>query len=109
MHDLWKEELTEEETERLLAKAEQEIRKRKLEVPAILFLESHKPLMYLGSQAAIVFAPMLVPFLGFDNVNDYSRLLSNRQNIETLIERLETEREPEEDAKKADPDKEDGG
>ncbi|HVT14239.1 MAG TPA: hypothetical protein VHE55_18395 [Fimbriimonadaceae bacterium] len=89
MFDLWKEALNEEDRDRLLEKAAEEISKRKLETPAILFLEMHKPLAYVGSHAALAFSPFLVPFMGFDAVNDYSRLLSDRQNIERLIQMLE--------------------
>lgn len=89
MFDFWRDELTQEETERLLDKAASEIKRRKMEMPAVLFLEMHKPLSFLGSQAAVVFSPMLVPFLGFDTMNDYSRLLSNRENVEALLSRIE--------------------
>lgn len=89
MFDLWKEPLTDEERDQLLDKAADEIHKRKLEMPAVLFLEMHKPLANIGSHAAVAFAPFLVPFLGFDSVNNYSRLFSTRENIELLIQRLE--------------------
>lgn len=91
MSDFWTDELTEDQEKELIQKAAQEIRKRKLQAPAVLMLEMHKPLAFLSSQAAIVFSPFLVPFLGFDNVNDYSRLFSKRDNIERLL--LELERE----------------
>ncbi|HTQ08443.1 MAG TPA: hypothetical protein VMI31_00080 [Fimbriimonadaceae bacterium] len=89
MFDLWKDPLTEEKRDELLDRAALEIRKRKMEVPAILFLEMHKPLAYVGSQALVVFAPFLIPFVGFDNLNNYSLLLSERGNVELLIQRLE--------------------
>lgn len=89
MFDLWKEPLTEEERDRLIDKAANEISKRKLETPAVLLLEMHKPISYVGSHAAIAFAPFLIPILGFDTLNDYSRLFSNRDNLERLIQRLE--------------------
>lgn len=89
MFDLWKEPLTEEERESLLDKAAHEILKRKMEMPAVLFLEMHKPLAYVGSQAALAFSPFLIPFVGFDNVNNYSRLLSDRENVERLMKKLE--------------------
>jgi acyl-CoA reductase-like NAD-dependent aldehyde dehydrogenase len=93
MNDFWAEELTEEETESLLDKAAEEISRRKMEVPAILFLEMHKPLAYVGSQAAAFFAPFLIPILGFDRVNNYSRLMAKRDNVEKLIQRLEANRD----------------
>lgn len=90
MFEFWDSELTEEETEALLNKAAMEINNRKLRTPAILALEMHKPLAAVGGSAAIVFAPFIVPILGFDFVNNYSRLLSKRENIERLVGMIET-------------------
>jgi hypothetical protein len=95
MNDLWKTELSEQETEDLISKAANEIKKRKLQVPAMLLFEMHKPLSFISSQAAIVFSPFLVPFLGFDGVNNYSRLFADRDNVERLLRRLEEEQEGE--------------
>lgn len=93
MFDMWKEPLTEEERDRLLDKLADEVHRRKMETPAILFLEMHKPLAYVASQAALAFSPFLVPIVGFDNMNDYSRLLADRENVERLILRIEASRE----------------
>lgn len=90
MFDLWKDELTDEQTNALLDRTAHEIKRRKMEAPAILFFEMHKPLAFVGSQAALVFSPFLVPFIGFDRVNDYTRLFSKRENIESLLKRLES-------------------
>jgi hypothetical protein len=92
MFEMWNEELTEEETEALIEKAANEITRRKLDTPAMLLFEMHKPLSFVGSQAAIVFSPFLVPFLGFDNVNNYSRLFAKRENVERLLQRIEQHR-----------------
>lgn len=81
--------LSEEENQALLEKAADEILKRKLQVPAILMLQSYKPLSYIGSQATIVFAPFLVPYLGFENIRTLSKLLENRDNVERLTLILE--------------------
>ena len=86
---MWSTDLTEEETEALIEKAANEIARRKLQTPAILFLEMHKPLAYVGANASLVFAPFAVPFLGFDFVNNYSRLFSKRENVERLIRKIE--------------------
>src|SRR2546421_5106925 len=94
MSDFWKEDLTDQEEDALIEKAASEIKKRRLEVPAILLFEMHKPLSYVGSQAAIVFSPFLVPFLGFDAVNNYSRLFSRRDSIDKLLARLESSEKP---------------
>ena len=102
MFDFWKdEELTDEELDNLIGKAVHEIRRRKMEAPAILFLETHKPLAGIGGHAALVFSPFLVPFLGFENVNNYTRLFSKRENIEMLLQRLEEKPKEMNDAKEA--------
>jgi len=36
-----------------------------------------------------VFAPFLAPFFGFDKVDLYTQLLSERENWERLVERIE--------------------
>lgn len=90
MKDFWDDELTDEERDRLLDKAVAEIRKRRLETPAIMALELHKPLANLGANALVVFAPFAVPFFGYDGVHDASRLLKDRANVERLIQRLES-------------------
>jgi hypothetical protein len=89
MSDLWSTELTPEEEEDLLQKAAGEIRKRKMETAAILALEAHKPLANVIAHGTIAFSGFLVPILGFQNVNDYSRLLRKKENVERLIRLLE--------------------
>jgi len=58
-------------------------------VPAIFFLESVKPLSFLGSQALHFFEPMVRAFF---NVQDYERfalLMERRENLEALLVRIE--------------------
>lgn len=49
----------------------------------------HKPLANVAGHAAIAFSPFLVPFVGFNAVDDYSQFFSKRENIEALIQRIE--------------------
>jgi len=56
--------------------------------PAILFLEAHKPLSFLASQFLLLSQPTLEPFLG-EVVRDYVLLLEDRENMETILSRLE--------------------
>ncbi|MCH8979385.1 MAG: hypothetical protein IH945_09125 [Armatimonadetes bacterium] len=63
-------------------------------MPAILFLEMHKPISRLAGNALIVFAPFVAPFVGIDNVHNYSRMLMQPGNVEKLILRLEQDPEP---------------
>lgn len=66
-----------------------------MQAPAILALEAHKPLANVIAQSVVVFSGFLVPFLGFQNVNDYSRLLHKRENVERLICLLEEKEQDE--------------
>jgi hypothetical protein len=86
---MWSTDLTEDETEALIDRAANEIVKRRLETPAILFMEMNKPLANISANAALVFAPFAIPFLGYDFVNDYSRLFSRVENVERLLVRIE--------------------
>jgi len=56
--------------------------------PAILFLETHKPLSFLASQFLLLSQPTLEPFLG-GVVREYALLLEDRKNVETILSRLE--------------------
>ncbi|HRJ26320.1 MAG TPA: hypothetical protein PLO61_02275 [Fimbriimonadaceae bacterium] len=98
MPGFWEEELTPEKQEELLEKAAQEITKRRLEAPALFFLESHKPLASVAAQATLVFSPFIIPFFGFDNVNQYTALLKERQNVEKLIAKIEEHRDGQREA-----------
>ena len=62
---------------------------RKLEAPAVMFLEMHKPLSFIASQATLVAMPMLGPLIGAQHTADLSKLLADRHGIDTLIERIE--------------------
>ena len=101
MFDFWKDELTPEEEDRLLDKVADEVKKRKLQAPAIMFFELHKPLANVGAHFAMATSPFLIPFLGYKNVDEYSRLLSKRENVEKLLIKLESDSEPMKDAKEA--------
>jgi hypothetical protein len=92
MFDFWKDELTEEQTQTLVDKCANEIRRRQLEAPAIVFFEMHKPISNVFAHAGLTLAPFLVPLFGFDFVNDYSNLLQKRDNVERLIQMLEVAR-----------------
>lgn len=95
MFEGWSDPLTTEERDALLDKIANMIKKRRLETPAVLFLESHRPLANIGAHAGMAFSPFLVPFLGFDNVRDMTRLLQDRGNVDLLVDRIASEPRPE--------------
>jgi len=86
---LYSEEMTEAETEALVERIATDIVRRGLQTPAILLLETHKPLAGILSQAAVVVAPFAMPLVGFDLYADISRLVKRRENIERVLQRIE--------------------
>jgi hypothetical protein len=83
-------ELPPEERDRLLQRAAEAVVRRRLETPAILLLEMHRPLTTLGSQALVLFTPLLGPVLGVETLQKLTRLLDDRENLDRLIDRIET-------------------
>ncbi len=65
------------------------IRARGLEMPAILFLEMHKPLISLGRALAPLCAPVLGLALGSERVSQITSLLDSPRAVELLIAKLE--------------------
>jgi len=81
--------LTEAERDLWLERIAEAVVRRRMEAPAVLALELHRPLHFLGSQALIVATPFLGALVGVENVLKLSRLLEDGRNIDRLIERLE--------------------
>lgn len=83
------EELSPEERDKLVDELAHKVIEKRMETPAIMFLEMHKPVTFLASQAAIVASPFLVPLFGRDGVERYSKLFGSRDNVERVIQRIE--------------------
>ncbi|MDR2337239.1 MAG: hypothetical protein LBE20_01145 [Deltaproteobacteria bacterium] len=66
------------------------IKKLKLETPALLFLEMHKPLTSLLHHGTVFFAPLVAPLFGLKRYSKIQTLLADRNNIEQLIKKLTT-------------------
>ena len=78
-----------EEDRALLAKLSDWLAQRRLETPAILFLESVRPLSFVGAQAMYFLEPFARAIF---NVKDYerlARLLERRSNLELLVRAIE--------------------
>lgn len=63
--------------------------RRRLETPAIFFLELHKPLTSLASTAVTFSQPTLGALFGFRKMAEWAALLDDRENVELLIGRIE--------------------
>lgn len=78
------------EDEELLARVAEYIAKRGLGTAAIFFLESSKPMSFVGSQALVFFEPFLRMFLRTERYQRFASLMERRENFEYLIQRIET-------------------
>ena len=58
-------------------------------VPSILFLESVKPLNFIGSQVLVFFEPIVQTLFNFRDYNTFRTALEKRESIEILIQKIE--------------------
>ncbi len=65
------------------------INRRGLTTPAIIFLETHKPLSFIGSQAFLFFQPFLSFLVNDEIIREYALLFEDRTNVERLLQHLE--------------------
>ena len=61
-----------------------------LTAPAILFLEMHKPLAFLGAQLLWAAQPFLSIGLDDADLRDFAAIIEDRAGVEELIDRLES-------------------
>lgn len=81
-------ELSEHESE-LLDKLARKVVHWKMAVPAIVALESVKPLNYIGSQAMVFFEPMVQALFNFKDYDTFRTMMERRETIELLLQRIE--------------------
>ena len=88
-------EVTEERKKFLMNKIAQKVVDYRLSPVAIVFLESSKPLSFLGNQFLIFMQPFYRALFSYREYEEVAAMLEDRNNIEALIceiERLEEER-----------------
>ena len=62
---------------------------RRMSVPAVLFLESMKPLTFLGSQALHLLEPAVRSVIDRPAYGVMAELLADREKVELLLRRIE--------------------
>jgi hypothetical protein len=83
------EDIPEPEQRALLEKVATWIVRRGLTAPAIIFLETGKPLNFLGSQLLIGLSPFIQAFFKGDEYQKFALILEKDANVELLIELIE--------------------
>ena len=79
---------TERERE-LIAAVAARICRHGLAMPAILFLETSRPLNFVGSQALAFFEPLIRGMFDWPSYTEFARLLERRGSIEAIIRSIE--------------------
>ena len=95
MKDHEKQEARREEHREVMDRFAAKVVDWRMTAPAIMFLESSKPLSFLGNQALIFFQPIVQSIFSFKSYDEVAEILEDRENIEYLlckIEELEAER-----------------
>ncbi|MEA1912796.1 MAG: hypothetical protein U9N06_03045 [candidate division WOR-3 bacterium] len=83
------EDIPEEKRNEILGELAQKVVDRKLVVPAIMFLESLKPLSFIGSQMMVMANPFVQLLFNSKAYWQVTVLLEDRKNVEYLIQELE--------------------
>jgi hypothetical protein len=99
---MFPEPITDERREQIIEAMANRIKQFGMVTPAIFFLEANKPISYIGGQAMHFFSPIIGIF--FNSFEDYAFFFDDRNNVELLIQRLESialEEEKERQAAKA--------
>lgn len=72
-----------------LERVAEKIADRGLTVPAVIFLELHRPLAHLASQAMVVTWPLVAPFLGLRRFEQVRDLLADPEQYRSFVALLE--------------------
>ena len=63
--------------------------RRDMSVPAVMFLESVRPLNFVGSQSMVFFKPILSRFFSRDEYDKIANILEKREVVDMLIREIE--------------------
>ena len=74
---------------RVLDMTAQKVIRWKMAIPAIIFLESVKPLNYIGSQTMVFFEPMVQALFNFKDYDTFRKAMERRENVERLLQKIE--------------------
>jgi len=75
--------------EEILLKIARKVVHWKMSVPAILFLESMKPLNYIGSQMMAFFEPFVQTIFSWKDYDEFRRMMEERETVERLLQKIE--------------------
>ncbi|MEW5993313.1 MAG: hypothetical protein AB1744_02825 [Candidatus Zixiibacteriota bacterium] len=77
------------EEDAVLDKVAKKVVEKRMAVPAIVFLESVKPLNFIGSQAMVFFEPIVQALFNFKDYDTFRQALEKRESIEIMLQKIE--------------------
>ena len=77
------------EDEQMIRKVAERMVRMRMSVPAIFFLESSKPLAFVGSQLLIFIEPFVQTLFNFAQYQRFALLMEDRENWERLVRKIE--------------------
>ena len=77
------------EEDTVIDKVARKVVDKRMAVPAIVFLESVKPLNFIGSQVMVFFEPIVQALFNFKDYDTFRQALEKRQTIEILLQKIE--------------------
>jgi hypothetical protein len=77
------------EQEEILNKIASKVVLWKMSVPAVLFLETMKPLNYIGSQMMVFFEPFVQTLFSWKDYDKFRKMMEERGTVELLLQRIE--------------------
>jgi hypothetical protein len=78
-----------EDEDRVLEKVARKVVQWRMATPAILFIESVKPLNYIGAQAMVFFEPIVQTIFNFRDYDTFRLAMERRENMENLLQKIE--------------------
>lgn len=77
------------EQQEILDKIAKKVVLWKMTTPAILFLESVKPLNYVGSQMMVFFEPFVQTIFSWKDYDEFRKMMEERESVERLLQTIE--------------------
>jgi hypothetical protein len=68
----------------------EEVVRRGMETPAILLLETIRPLSFLSSQVVLAMSPLMSLVADSNTLDELAKALEDRRTVQRLIARIET-------------------
>lgn len=78
------------DVEAALQRAAKKVAGLRLELPVVLLLEMHLPVLGILQTAVVFIEPIASPLFGADRMHTLNLILSDRKNVEELIKRIES-------------------